>query len=160
MVKKRTQYHYALRRLKRKTDLIKAGKLLVASMEGDLHLLKEMKSARGGKGGQSELPETVARLNGQEEVVNKFREVYSTLYNSAESEAEMAELLATMIQDDSVGEVGKVTEVTKVKEPLGLLKPKKTDVSAGFTSDGKLHAPDILFDQLASIFQDGWSMVL
>ena len=127
-------------------------------MEGVLHLLKEMKSARGGKGGQADLPETVAGANGQEEIVNKFREVYSTLYNSAESEAEWAELLArmsTMIQDDSVGEVGKVTEVTKVKEPLGLLKPKKTDVSGGFTSDGKLHDPDILFDQLASISQAG-----
>ena len=67
MVKKRTQYHYAVRRLKRKSDLIQADKLLVASMEGDLHLLKEMKSARGGKGGQSELPETVAGANGQED---------------------------------------------------------------------------------------------
>ena len=155
MVKKRTQYHYAVRRLKRKSDLIQAGKLFVASMEGDLHLLKEMKSARGGKGGQSELPETVAGANGQEEIVEKFREVYSTLYNSAESEAEMTDLLArisTMIQDDSVGEVGKVTGA-KVKEAVGLLKPKKTDVSGGFTSDGLLHAPDILFDQLASIFR-------
>ena len=30
-------------------------------------MTKEMKSARGGKGGQSELPETVAGANGQEE---------------------------------------------------------------------------------------------
>ena len=124
-------------------------------MEGDLHLLKEMKSVRAGKVGQSELPETVAGVNGQEEIVEKFKEVYSLLYNSAESEDEMSELFArvsSLITADCLGEVGRVTGA-KVKEAVSLLKPNKTDVSGGFTSDGLLNAPDILFDQLATIFR-------
>jgi hypothetical protein len=52
MVKKRTQYHCAVRRLKRKSDLIQAGKLFEASMKGDMDFLKEMKMVRGGTGGQ------------------------------------------------------------------------------------------------------------
>ena len=82
------------------------------------------------------------------EVVDKFRDVYSTLYNSAASNTEMADLLTrvtSLIQDDSVGEVKKVTG-GKVKEDVGLLKPSKGDISGGFTSDALINAPDILYD--------------
>ena len=97
MVKKRAQYHYSVRRLKRRTDLLRAEKLIEAAMQGDLHLLKEMKVLRGGGcNGQTELPDTVAGANGPEEVVEKFREVYSALYNSAGSESEMSDLMDTI----------------------------------------------------------------
>ena len=33
------------------------------------------------------------------------------------------------------------------------MKPKKGDVSGGFTSDALLNAPDILFDQIAAVFR-------
>ena len=36
---------------------------------------------------------------------------------------------------------------------MGLLKPRKGDVSGGFSSDALINAPDLLFDQLAQIFQ-------
>ena len=66
-------------------------------MQGDLHLLKEMKVLRGGGcNGQTELPDTVDGANGPEEVVEKFREVYSALYNSAGSESEMSDLMDTI----------------------------------------------------------------
>ena len=74
MVKKRTIYHYAVRKLKRKADLVQAKKLFEASMQGDLNLLKEMKTIRGGKMEHRELPETEAGANDEEEVVEKFRE--------------------------------------------------------------------------------------
>ena len=72
-------------------------------MQGDLNLLKEMKTIRGVKMEERELPETVAGANGEKEVVEKFREVYSTLYNSAESEKEMEDLMTkvlSQIKDD------------------------------------------------------------
>ena len=40
-----------------------------------------------------------------------------------------------------------------VKEAASKLRPKKSDVSIGFTSDAILHAPDILFDQLAMAYR-------
>ena len=49
-------------------------------------------------------------------------------------------------------EVAKVTG-KKVKEAACLLKPRKSDVSGGFTSDAILNAPDIMFDQLATVFR-------
>ena len=90
-------------------------------MQGDLNLLKEMKTIRGVKMEERELPETVAGANGEKEVVEKFREVYSTLYNSAESEKEMEDLMTkvlSQIKGDSDGEVGKMT-AAKVKEAAG-----------------------------------------
>ena len=64
----------------------------------------------------------------------------------------LLERVSALISVDSVGEIGRVTGA-KVKEAVGLLKPKKGDVSGGFTSDALINAPDILFDQLAGIFR-------
>ena len=156
MVRKRTQFHYAVRRLKRKAALIKAKRLFQASIEGDIKLLKEMKALRsGGFAAEPDLPDTVAGANGQEEIVEKFKEVYSALYNSASSEAEMPELVtkvAELIRPESSDEVSKVTGY-EVKKAVSQLKSKKGDVSGSFTSDALIHAPDELFDILASIFR-------
>ena len=42
---------------------------------------------------------------------------------------------------------------TKVKEAACQMKPKKGDISGGFTSDAILNAPDILFELLATVFR-------
>ena len=49
-------------------------------------------------------------------------------------------------------EVMKITG-EKVKEAAGLLKSGKSDVSEGFSSDALLNGPDILFEQLASVYR-------
>ena len=97
----------------------------------------------------------MAGANGQNEIVDKFKEVYSSLYNSAESQAEISDLMERIIgqiDQDSMGEVQRVTGA-KVKEAVGLMKPKKGDVSGSFTSDALLNAPDVLYDNLAAIFR-------
>ena len=156
MVKKKSQYHYAIRRLKNKDNLIRAEKLFEASMKGDLNLLSEMKSIRcGGYEVGGELPETVDGANGETEIVEKFKDVYSALYNSAASQDEMVELMESvqsMIKASSMEEVKKVTGA-KVKEAVSKMRPLKADVSGGFTSDALLNAPDILFDNLAAIYR-------
>ena len=135
--------------MKKKADLVQAKKLFEASMVGDLNLLKQMKFIRGWNVDHGELPETVAGGNSEEEIVEKFHEVYSNLYNSAESEKDMEKLMSkvlTLLKNDSdtVGEVGRITAV-KVKDAVVQLKPKKADTL--------LQAPDILFEHLASIFR-------
>ena len=54
----RRQYHRAVLRVKRGRDQYQAEELLVASMQGDVKLLKEMKTIRKGHPGNSELPDT------------------------------------------------------------------------------------------------------
>ena len=79
MVKSRTQYHHAVRRVKRKEQELRSRKLLDAAMRGDLHLLKEMKHVRGGKNERDDLPENVAGAEDEESIAEKFKEVYETL---------------------------------------------------------------------------------
>ena len=119
MVKKRSLFHYAVRRVKKRSDQTRAEKLFQAGMQSDIDLLKEMKIIRCG-GNTTELPECVDGANGEEEIVEKFREVYSALYNSASTEADMSELkfkISGIIQAGSSAEVSKVTG-SKVKEAL------------------------------------------
>ena len=88
MTKSRNLYHYAIRRVKKNADLVRTKKLFEAAESGTTDLLKEMKRIKGGKS-VADLPATVAGANGEEEIAMKFREVYSTLYNSLGTEGEM-----------------------------------------------------------------------
>ena len=147
MVLKRTRYHYSVRKLKRRADLIRAEKLFEASMMGDVDLLKEMKNIKSGTGGSQELPDNVEGASGEEEIADKFREVHSALYNSSGSQDGMAVLrehVQGLIGPESVAQVSKVTGQS-VKKAAVLLKPQKSDISGWFTSDALLNSPDILF---------------
>ena len=156
MIKKRSQYHYAIRRARGRADLTRAEHLFEASLQGDCNLLEEMKRIRcGGKGNNQDLPDTVSGATGEDEIASKFKTVYETLYNSADTEAEMLELqhrVESLIGQNSLQEVAKITG-TKVKETVTLMKAKKGDVSGGFTSDALLNAPDVLFEQIAAVFR-------
>ena len=59
-VEARKQYHHAVLSVRRKRDEHQAEELLVAAMEGDVQLLKEMKTIRKGRhAGNCELHDTV-----------------------------------------------------------------------------------------------------
>ena len=66
------------------------------------------------------------------DIVDKFKEVYESLYNSVPSD--IHKLLEKLVIDgDTSFEVNKVTGA-KVKEAACRLKPGKSDVSGGYTS--------------------------
>ena len=133
---------------------IRSKKLLEAAMTGDLNLLKEMKKIRG-KGTKEDLPETVEGAETEEAIAEKFREVYEALYNSAESTTDtLKQTMKELVSQDSILEVNKITGEI-VKASTVKMKPRKSDVSGGFTSDCLLHGPDILFSHLAAVFR-GW----
>ena len=151
------QFRYAVRRVKRSDKLQQAKGLFEVAMAGDVALMKEMRRVQTGKGVLDELTDNVDGASGQQEVADKFGEVYSALYNSAGSQEEMVRLqerIRGLIgTEDSRAEVCKLSGET-VKEAVTRMKPHRMDVSQGFTSDCLLHAPDILFRLLALVFQD------
>ena len=155
MAKSRNMYHFAIRRVKKKADLVRAKKLFEAAETGSTDLLQEMKKIRGGNS-IAELPDNVAGANGEEEVSMKFREVYSTLYNSWGTEDEMTSIkqrVADLVQSESsISQVNKLTG-SVVKKAVCKMKPGKMDVSGGFSSDALLHAPDSLFENLALVYR-------
>ena len=155
MARTRNIYHYAIRKVKKLSEKIRASNLLDASLQGDLNLLKEMKKVKGGKKETLDLPESVEDADSPEEIVEKFREVYEELYNSADTSKAvnlLKEKLAQMIDNKSLSDVNKITPEV-VKKAATHMMPNKSDVTGSYTSDLLLHAPDSMFAALASVFR-------
>ena len=127
-MQKRCKYHYAIRRVRGKADLTRAHKLFEASLQGDCNLLKEMKRIRcGGSSSNQELPDSVSGASGEDEIADKVKAVYEALYNSADTNVEMAELhqeMDALIGETCQQEVAKVTG-SKVKDAVTLMKAQK-----------------------------------
>ena len=151
----RNKYHYAIRKLKKQADTIRAEILIEASEEGEINLLKEMKKIKGCKSKGQTMPEEIDGETDPDNILAKFKEVYENLYNSAETSDAMSvikEKLNLMIGHDSTDEVNKVTSEV-VKKACSKMKSGKMDVSGGYSSDVLLHAPDSLFEHLAVVFR-------
>ena len=92
---------------------------------------------------------------GHSGVLQKFRDLYEALYNSAGTEVEMTELkevMKNMIDCRGITEVEKIT-AEEVKLASKRMKHGKIDVTGSYSSDVFSHAPSILFVKLASIFR-------
>ena len=137
------------------SDSIRARKLLEASEAGSINLINEMKKIKGGKKENLDLPETVEDASGEASIVDKFREVYQTLYNSWDTSEEMKEIKAELFDKISKASVAEANKVTGrvVKAAACTMKAGKSDVSESYTSDCILNAPDIFFDLIAQVFR-------
>ena len=155
MVRTRNQYHYAIRRARQNAGHVKAKKLFEAASKSKVDLMAEMKNVRGSGKTSGELPDNVAGANGEDEIVDKFKVVYSELYNSWGSDTEMKDIkekVSSLIQNqDSLSEVMKVTGAV-VKEAVSSMKAGKGDVSQGYSSDTLKNAPDLMFENLAKVY--------
>ena len=90
-----------------------------------------------------------------ETVLERFRECYHDLFNSAGTQNAMTAIkakLEQLIDASSAKEVDKVTGDI-VKQACSRMKPGKIDVTEAYTSDVFLHAPDYLFELLAAVFR-------
>ena len=154
----RNKFHYAVRKAKRMAGTMKAKKLLLAAEEGNLALMKEMRNTLGKKNNEQTVPESLDGNDTHDAILERFRECYEELYNSAGTEDAM-KMMKTQLQNtvkentlNARSEVGKVTGKI-VKQACRRMLPGKTDVSESYTSDVFLNAPDSLFDQLAAVFR-------
>ena len=112
MARTRNKYHYSIRKVKKESDDIRANKLLEAATTSDIELLKEMKKIRGSSKSGQTVPDSVDGVSGHEEIVDKFKEVYQELYNSAPTVDSMTNIKNTInntISHDSTIEVNKIT---------------------------------------------------
>ena len=155
MCNTRRKYHVAVKQAKRVAATSKAQELLAASEAGDIALMKELKKTLGSKSTGQSVPECLDGKVTHDSILDRFRECYQDLYNSAGTEAAMThikEKLQGLINVTSVAEVEKVTG-TIVKQACTRMKPGKMDVTEAYSSDVFLNAPDALFDLLAGVFR-------
>ena len=151
----RRKYHHAVRRVKRHLNMIKSQNLINAAELGDRDFLAELKKQLPGKVKGQALPDCVEGKVTPETILEKFKECYQGLYNSAGSQSGMANIkkqVDTQIGQNSAIEIEKLTD-NLVKEASINMKAGKQDVTGSFSSDVFLHSPDQLFKCLASIFR-------
>ena len=94
-------------------------------------------------------------MDGAQDVRGVFKDKYKALYNSADDEAEVANVLReveAMVTQSSLHDVVKVTP-TLVKEAAMKLKPGKSDPMYSFTSDCFKNAKDPLYEKLSAVMQ-------
>ena len=158
----RRKYHTAVKQAKRLAGNAKAEELLSAAEAGDAALMLELKKSIDKKCNAQTIPDSLDGEVTQDSILERFRECYKGLFNSAGSEDAMVEIkskLEEMINENSVKEVKKVTAQV-VKTACCKMKAGKNDVTDVYTSDALLHAPDYLFELLAAVFDvipDPWN---
>ena len=106
------------------------------------------------KNSNQAVPECLEGKVTHDTILDRFRECYQDLYNSAGTEEAMGvikEKLKGMISANSNEEVGKINGDV-VKLACTRMKPGKVDVTGAYSSDVFLNAPDVLVDLLASVF--------
>ena len=151
MKRTRNKYHYAVRCAKRNAEEINSNILLEAAKRGDTDLMNELKKYRNSKNKSTIRPEVVENADNPDDIVDKFRNVYNTLYNSNTSNMEEIKELLTLNEEDCL-EVKKITGKI-VKQAAAKMKPGKNDVTGSFSSEALLNAPDNVFDAIARIFR-------
>ena len=151
----RRKYHLGVKLARRRAAAARAGELLAASEAGDAALMQELrKTLNKGNSGQT-VPDCLEGKVTHDTILEKFKECYEELYNSASTGEAMADIklrLEQLVSASSVGEVDKVTG-NVVKEACCRMKPGKIDVTGSYSSDALLHAPDYLFHLLAAVFR-------
>ena len=155
MVHTRLKFRRAVRRVKSEANSAKARNLLQAAQSGDKALMNEMKKVLGSKNQAQKIPDSLEGAVGESHILEKFKSLYEALYNSAGTEEkteQLKKLMTSMIDCRSESEVRKVT-AQEVKEACKRMKGGKIDVSSGYASNIFRHAPEILYEKLASIFR-------
>ena len=92
-----------------------------------------MKDIKGRKVKAQSMPACVDGKTEPDDILDKFKEVYETLYNSAETGDTMnliKDRLKVDIGQESLSEVSKVTAAV-VQKACAKMKPGKCDVSGG-----------------------------
>ena len=155
MANARNKYHLAVRQAKKAASTVKARELTSAAKAGDIALMKELKKSLDSKEISQSVPDCLEGKVTHETIIEKFRQCYKDLYNSAGTQAAMInikEKIESLINSDDENEVSKVTAIV-VKKACAHMKPGKVDVTESYSSDVFLNAPDSLFSLLASIFR-------
>ena len=118
MCNSRTKYHCAVKQAKRNVAHAKAMELLAAAESGDAALMEEMRKTITKKNTAQGVPDCLEGKVTHDSILDKFKDCYKDLYNSAGTSAAMVDIkkrLEQLINVSSAGEVAKITgEVVKL----------------------------------------------
>ena len=152
MKSKKGHYKYAVRRLKRCTDLINNDKLIKSLLSSDQSIFEEVKKLR-------KKPHSISnRIDdklGPELIATHFSDVYQKLYNNvakSDSANGLYEMISGKLGPSSLDVVAAV-DVKTVRTAIGSMKSSKSDSSYDVTSDLYRNSPDDFYEHLTVILQ-------
>ena len=156
----RNKYKYAVRLAKREANRLESLALGEAAEAGNIKLFKAMKKHLGskkGSGGQA-IPDSLEGKVAEDDIMDKFKECYEALYNSADRSAEVETVkhhIENIIQSFPAHSLAEVNRITPdiVMEAANMMKAGKSDVSGEFTSDVFHYGPRLLFEHISEIFK-------
>jgi len=149
----RNQFHYAVRRVKRKESEIRNNKFIKCCLENNVDdLLGEIKKMRGCHSNNSEV---IDGKSGEKDISHHFRELYEALYTSVESTGNLNDLINDIdsdIHQDSMQYVNNIS-AELIKLCIDKLKKSKSDVEYNWGSDALIYGGDVLAESLALMFR-------
>ena len=113
----RNEYHFAVKKLKRATNRLNSEALHSAAMSGNKVLFDEMKKyLNAGKSGPT-LSDTLEGKVSHEDILDKFRESYSKLYNQdaegmAENMIDVKAKIDSLIKNDILSSQFEIIKIT------------------------------------------------
>ena len=150
MKKIRNIYQFQYRKCIKAENLIIKNKLLDACINGNGDIFNEIKKLRKSK------PIIAASMDGvKEDIPGHFRNIFSNLYNSANDQEALLDVLQEVeskIDETSLDDVDLVTGAV-VQEASKNLNDSKSDPQLNFSSDCIKHGTKELFENLAMILK-------
>ena len=150
MKKTRNVFHFQFRKCKKAEDLITKNTLLDACINGNGDIFLEIKKLRKAK------PVVATSVDGvTEDIPGHFRGIFKEIYNSANDEEELLDVLnevESKINESSLDDVQLVTPDI-VRQASKNLNDSKSDPQLNFSSDCIKNGTTELFEKLSSALQ-------
>ena len=152
MKQSRSQYKYAVRRLKRVNDRIKNDKFVSSLVGGGADIFKEIKRFRGAN---SALSSRIDEEVGQGNIAGHFANIYSELYNRVELGPEIEDVKNTIEEKITNGSTAQLHRVNEdiIRDALKLMKANKYDALFDIVSDCLIQGPSELVTHLTRLIK-------
>ena len=150
MKSKKSQYKFAVRRLKRCSDIITNDKLIESLIDSDKNIFEEVRKLRQkGHTLSSRIDDKVE----PDLIASHFSEIYQRLFNNIDEDlGPLHEKVSSLIGPSMVRKIQSV-DCKTVRDAVRSMKPNKRDSVFDVTSDMYRNSPDIFYDQLTIILQ-------
>ena len=148
----KSQYKYAVRRLKRAQNKIQNDKFVSGILGGGVNIFQEIRKYRGSS---SKISSQIDNEVGAANIANHFATIYSELYNKVELGEKLQNISDNLDKDidqQSQLQVDKINEEL-VREALRKMKPNKCDALFDTVSDFYINGPPELVFHLTTLLK-------
>ena len=149
MKKTRNIYHYAIRKCKRASELLRKDKLINSCVSGKNNIFDEIRKMR------RTVDNVPDQIDGHDNPAQRFGDVYKDLYNSTNDTAETKDLLAEINAGISENDLKDIDLVTNdvIADAIKQVNSNKSDPVFSFNSECIKQSPTILNQHLASMIR-------